>query len=85
MPPVPIYDGRKHTNTMFSFEEKAFRSMSDLPLYRDGKRDLSDKAVVAVGYTVGTWEGRSGDKNLSTNLQFVILLGNAAAKPIEAA
>ena len=79
---VPIYDGRRRTTSAFLFDDQGFASLSDLPLYRDGKRDLSDKAVVAVAYTAGTWTGRSGELNLSTNLQFVILLGNAAAKPI---
>ena len=80
--PVPIYDGRRHTASKFSFDDQGFKTLSDLPLYRGGKRDLSNKAVVAVGYTVGTWTGRSGESDLSTNLQFVILLGNAAAKPV---
>ena len=77
---VPIYDGRANAGTGFSFTDKDFAGLTNLPLYRGGKRDLTDRAVVAVGYTVGTWEARESKENyLSTNLQFVILLGNAAA------
>ena len=77
MPTVPIYDGRSG----FNFTEEEFLELATLPLYKDGTRDLPEKAVVAVGYSVNTYTGeKSGSTNLSTNVQFVILLGIAAAK-----
>jgi hypothetical protein len=63
----------------FSFSAQDFNSLASLPLFRNGTRDLNDRAVVVVGYTLGTWQSRNmGDKNLLMNLQFVIVLGVAA-------
>jgi hypothetical protein len=79
---VPIYDGRIKSGTGVSFTDDGFASLANLPLYRNGIKDLQHNAVVAVGYTLGTWTRRSGDVNLSTNLQFIIMLGAIAAKPV---
>jgi hypothetical protein len=47
-------------------------------MYKDGtRRDVPPNAVVAVGYTLNTYPGNNGSYILSTNIQFVILLGIA--------
>ena len=83
IPTVPIYEGRRKYGPGFTFSPEDFGSLSSLPLYWKGIRDLSEQAVVAVGYTLGTWIGRNGEKNLSTNLQFLIVLGMAVARPLD--
>jgi hypothetical protein len=77
---VPIYDGRGESGRGFNFTDEDFQSLTSLPLYRNGKKDLPNEAVVAVGYTLSTYEGtQSRSKILSSNVQFVILLGVPAA------
>lgn len=80
--PVPIYDGREAGNRKaFAFTDDDFSKLQTWHLYRDGRRDLDDRSVVAVGYTLGTYTGaKSHERSLSTNAQFVILLGKTAAK-----
>jgi hypothetical protein len=74
---VPIYDGRAtDTRLPFSFTANDFANLSSLPLYSKGKQDLTGDHIVAVGYTLGTYVNtRTNEPNLSSNLQFVILLG----------
>jgi hypothetical protein len=83
--PVPIYDGRCKAGDSdgFSFTESNFNNLLSLPLYKKGSRDLPANAVVAVGYTLSTYIGKqTGSPILSSNIQFVILLGMTAALPI---
>lgn len=82
---VPIYDGRAKAGRPFTFTDKEFQDLSSFPLYKNGSRDLPVDSVVAVGYTLSTYFAeRSGMTVLSSNIQFVILLGIAAA-PLGAA
>lgn len=78
---VPIYDGRPSgSRSGFSFSDKEFHALTALPLYKKGMRDLPENAVVAVGYSLNTYKlGSMHSPHLSTNVQFVILLGVAAA------
>jgi hypothetical protein len=39
-----------------------------------GQVEIPANALVSVGYTVGTYLGKNGTLNLSTNVQFVIVL-----------
>jgi hypothetical protein len=79
--PVPIYDGRASgSRSGFAFTDKEFRNLTALPLYKKGARDLPDNSVVAVGYSLNTYKlGNMQSAYLSTNVQFVVLLGVAAA------
>ena len=74
---VPIYDARQ-CDKGFGFSDGDFAKLSTWPLYGKGKKDLptDESAVVAVGYTLGTYlNAKTQDPVLSANLQFVILLG----------
>ena len=54
-----------------------------MPLYADGKEDLDSTALVAVGYSLGTYvNNKSQERQLSCNLQFVILLGNTTGPTV---
>lgn len=76
---VPIYDGRPKNGKAFAFTDIDFQQLSDLPLYKKGRADLPPNSLVAVGYTLSTYLGnQSGMTILSSNIQFVILLGIAA-------
>jgi len=78
---VPIYDGRLKLGAGFSFTDADFNNLSKLPIYDNGKSDLPEHAVVAVGYTLNTYVGEhTGALILSSNIQFAILLGLANAK-----
>jgi hypothetical protein len=70
---VPIYDGRM--NNGFGFAETDFKALRSLPLYSKGMSDLPNDSLVAVGYTLNTYLGQTGTNFLSTNVQFVVLLG----------
>jgi hypothetical protein len=73
---VFIYDGRKRQNReAFAFTQQDFNSLASWPLYKGGQKDLPSDAMVAVGYTLSTYTSHAGTKCLSTNVQFVILLG----------
>ncbi|KAF8884362.1 hypothetical protein BD779DRAFT_1787287 [Infundibulicybe gibba] len=75
---VPIYDGRAKTSLPFKFTDKDFDRLTSLPLYRNGQEDLPVDAVVAVGYTLNTYDRRyngGSTEQLSSNVHFVILLG----------
>ena len=80
LPSVLIYDGRTKAGTAgFTFSDEDFARLERFPLYKNGQRELPEGAVVAVGYTLGTYVSQgSGKVGLSSNLQFVILLGVAA-------
>jgi hypothetical protein len=83
--PVPIYDGRTKAGRPFVFTDKDFQDLSSFPLFKNGSQDLPVDSVVAVGYTLSTYYAeRSGVTVLSSNVQFVILLGVPAA-PLGAA
>jgi hypothetical protein len=74
---VPIYDARAKPG--FSFIDKEFSKLHTLPLYTDGGEDLGPNAMVVVGYTLSTYMNAClKGPTLSSNVQFVILLGNAA-------
>jgi hypothetical protein len=78
---VPIYDGRAtDSQKPFSFTVDDFSKLSSLPIYSKGSQDLSGDHVVAVGYTLGTYlNTRTSEPNLSSNIQFVILLGETTS------
>jgi hypothetical protein len=81
---VPIYDGRSKQGPGFMFTEKEFQHIKDLPLYRNGKKDLPENAVVAVGYGLNTYVSQlNGSAILSSNALFVVLLGVPAAPPVD--
>jgi hypothetical protein len=76
---VPIYDGRPKNGKGFSFMDIDFQQLSGLPLYKKGRANLPPNSLVAVGYTLSTYLGnQSGMTILSSNIQFIILLGIAA-------
>jgi hypothetical protein len=80
--PVPIYDGRptQPYPEGFLFTDQHFRDLCKFPLFGKGSRDLPADSLVAVGYTISTYVSeRYPDPKLSTNVQFVILLGVGAA------
>ena len=64
----------------FSFTPHNFDNLHNLPHFVNEDGQLSDfpehsDAIVALGYTLGTYKSRSGDAQyLSTNLMFAILL-----------
>jgi hypothetical protein len=54
-----------------------------MPLYANGKEDLDSTALMAVGYSLGTYaNNKTQERQLSCNLQFVILLGNTLAPAV---
>jgi hypothetical protein len=66
------------------FTEKDFQHIKELPLYRNGKKDLPDNAVVAIGYGLNTYTSQlNGTAILSSNALFVVLLGVPAASPVD--
>ena len=69
---VPIYDARK---ARFKFSADDIARIKDLPPYKKGFKDLPQDAVVAVGYTAGTFVYQTAQTALALNLMFVILLG----------
>lgn len=70
-----IYDGRKQQNReAFAFMQQDFNTLASWPLYKGGRKDLPSDAVLAVGYTLSTYTSHAG-LQVSTNIQFVILLG----------
>ncbi|KAF8878570.1 hypothetical protein BD779DRAFT_1676827 [Infundibulicybe gibba] len=75
---IPIYDGCGKTGRQFTFSDTDFRELHTFPLYRGGREDVMSESIVAVGYTVNlfsrTVAGVAANQ-LSTNLQFLILLG----------
>jgi hypothetical protein len=69
-----VYDGRAtEGRPAFTFSDNDFRCLLTWPLYKKGQVEVPANALVSVGYTVGTYLGKSG-LNLSTNVQFVIVL-----------
>ncbi|KAF8874664.1 hypothetical protein BD779DRAFT_1565807 [Infundibulicybe gibba] len=75
--PVPIYDGRGRTTSPFKFTATDFDELTAMPLYRKGREDLPTDAIVAVGYTLNTYDSHYNGvttEQLSVNVQFVILL-----------
>jgi hypothetical protein len=69
-----VYDGRAtEGRDAFTFTDDDFKRLLTWPLYKQGQVEIPGNAVVSVGYTVGTYNGKSGF-NLSTNVQFVIVL-----------
>ncbi|KAF8877979.1 hypothetical protein BD779DRAFT_1677050 [Infundibulicybe gibba] len=75
---IPIYDGRGKTGRQFTFSDTDFRELHTFPLYRGGREDVTSESVVAVGYTVNLFSrtvAGAVTNQLSTNLQFLILLG----------
>ncbi|KAF8872049.1 hypothetical protein BD779DRAFT_1477799 [Infundibulicybe gibba] len=75
--PVPIYDGRGKTTSPFKFTASDFDRLTAMPLYKKGREELPTDAIVAVGYTLNTYDSHYGGvstEQLSVNVQFVILL-----------
>ena len=74
---APIYDGRGDNGTPpFNFSSDHFEHLESLPLFLDESGDRADVpagAVVAVGYSIGTYSGSKG-RSLSPNLIFIIVL-----------
>ena len=79
LPSVPIYDGHPGSASPFTFTEENFRNLSGMALYGGGKKEVPLNSVVAVGYTLSSYETGNLGTCLLTNVQFVILLGLAAA------
>jgi hypothetical protein len=74
---APIYDGRGGNGSpAFDFSADNFTRLESLPMYVNeaGERDdVPVGAVVAVGYSIGTYIGSKG-RSLSPNLLFLIVL-----------
>ena len=78
---APIYDGRGRDGVpAFDFSPEHFARMESLPIFVDksGDRDVPAGAVVAVGYSIGTYNGSRG-RSLSPNLIFLIVLAVPAS------
>ena len=83
---VPIYDGRFgfcYTNRSFQFTDADFVTLNSWPTL--SMPELPDDAAVAIGYTVNSYKTQAATAgaeytNLSTNIQFVILLGEYEEK-----
>ncbi|KAF8873002.1 hypothetical protein BD779DRAFT_1679461 [Infundibulicybe gibba] len=71
---IPIYDGRARSGHHFVFSDENFQCLTQMPLYHGGGVDLPFQSLVAVGYTLGSFPSANG-RALSSNVQFVILLG----------
>ncbi|KAK0449815.1 uncharacterized protein EV420DRAFT_1483038 [Desarmillaria tabescens] len=70
---VPIFDGRASQGRHFLFRPMDFDNLASMPRYKPG-HDLGYFSLVAVGYTPTVWTvGR--EARLSTNVQFVVVLG----------
>jgi len=66
------------------FTERDFQRLKELPLYRNGKKDLPENAVVAVGYGLNTYVSQlNGTAILSSNALFVVLLGVPVAPLVD--
>ena len=69
-----MYDVRAtEGHTAFTFSNDNFKCLLTWPLYKQGQVEIPGNAVVSVGYTVGTYNGKSSF-NLLMNIQFVIML-----------
>ena len=81
---VPIYDGREvGDHKPFRFTDNDFKILHTWCLYKTGRRDLDDRSVVAVGYTLGTYTTqKTSSRSLSTNVQFVVLLGKTMERAV---
>lgn len=85
-PTVPIYDGRigfRHAKRGFEFTNEDLASLASWPVLSMG--ELPDDAAVAIGYSVKTYKTQAATAgaeftNLSTNILFVILLGEYEEK-----
>ena len=79
------YDGQEvGDHKPFHFTDDDFKNLHTWRLYKGGRRDLDDRSVVAVGYTLGTYTtAKNNSRSLSTNVQFVILLGKTAVGAAE--
>ena len=77
---VVIYDGRtgsRHKDRGFHFTDEDFLTLRTWPVLT--MQELPDDTAVAIGYTVNTYKTQGANAgikytNLSTNIQFVILL-----------
>jgi len=70
---VPIYDGRASEGLPFTFSDEEFATLESRPVYMDNAVDVPLGSVVAVGYSLSLWPS-DDPKNLSHNLQFIIVL-----------
>ncbi|TFK59505.1 hypothetical protein BDN72DRAFT_905786 [Pluteus cervinus] len=60
---VPIYDGRASRGRPFSFSLEEFDSIDSRPQWKNGLEDLVvNKNVVAVAFTISTWDLKERDK-----------------------
>lgn len=73
---VPVYDGRVGSGRKFNFTDDDFKNLPSWPLYRRGRGDIDPGTLVSVGHTISTYG--VGNRYLSTNIQFVIVLGKPA-------
>ncbi|RDB30829.1 hypothetical protein Hypma_005839 [Hypsizygus marmoreus] len=74
---VPIYDGRpgKNRGKPFTFSDEDFNGLSTWPLYAGGKHDIPSDSIVAVGYTLATFNvNKIPPVNLCSNIHFVVVL-----------
>jgi hypothetical protein len=68
---VPIYDARNH-----NFDpNKDLNNLSKLPLWMNGVEDVPRQSLAVVGYTVHTYKRGGKELNLSTNIQWLVVLG----------
>ncbi|KAJ3771973.1 hypothetical protein FB446DRAFT_738399 [Lentinula raphanica] len=75
---IPIYDGRRSSDTAFECEENQLHeiSLNSYPLYQNGNTDLPPGSLVTVGYSVHTYPPKSGEGPvcLSFDLAFLVLM-----------
>ena len=69
---VPIYDGRFAPKFRF---KKDLKKIHQLPLFKKGKEELPEGSAAVVAYTANTYIAEGGKKCLSTNIQWVLVLG----------
>jgi hypothetical protein len=68
---VPIYDARGQ-----DFDpNKDLNDLSRLPLWKNGVEDVPRQSLAVVGYTIHTYKRSGKELNLSTNVQWLVVLG----------
>ncbi|KAG6879469.1 hypothetical protein C0992_002355 [Termitomyces sp. T32_za158] len=75
---VPIYDGRFDTangttTRPFRFTPQDFDALPSWRVFEGNRSEIPVDSVVAVGYTVGSYE-YNGDHYINTNVKFVVVL-----------
>jgi hypothetical protein len=55
--------------------KKGLKNIRRIPLFADGKEEVPEGSAVVVAYTANIYTGENGNKGLSTNIHWVLVLG----------